>query len=100
MNSGNAMMDACRDGVGSASDSKPSSPTCLEMCDKSYGAKGKGALAACKKGCAMFPEACLRDGKIAPKDNSYDRQRGDRKWKPTPQRMPKQPRYRDPYRHW
>ena len=94
----NAQLDACREGVGNASDSKPSSPSCLSMCETSY--RGQGERGACKNGCAMFPEECLRDGKVAPKDKSYKRDRGDQKWKPTPQKMPKQRQYRDRYRYW
>jgi len=95
---GDALVDACRVGVGNASDSQPSSPACLSMCDTNY--SGKGERGACKKGCALFPDQCLRDGKIAPKEEAYDRDRGDQKWKPTPQRMPQPRRQRDRYRYW
>lgn len=98
LQSGAALLDACTDGVGNASDSKPSSPGCLKMCDQTYG--GKGERGACRKGCAMFPAECLRDGKVAPKEKGYDRNRGNEKWKPKPTIMPKQRGYRDRYRYW
>jgi hypothetical protein len=93
---GGTALDACKAGVSAASDSQPSSPGCLSMCDSTY--TGEGGRSACRKGCGMFPDACLRDGKVSPEEPGYGKTR--KAWKPPKQPRPAQRRYRNSYRYW
>jgi hypothetical protein len=96
LDSSQAVAEACRDGVHNAG-KKPSSPECLKLCDASYGAKGESLVTACKKGCSLFPDACLRDGSVAPEDPKMRRPRTERYT--APPARPSQ-RNQDRYRRW
>jgi hypothetical protein len=96
LDTGKEVAEACRDGV-QAAENKPSNPACLKMCESSHGPKGKAQKDACLKGCAMFPDNCLRGGKVAPDDPQMRRPRTERYTEPSP--APSQ-RNQNRYRYW
>ena len=63
------LLDACRTGVENAVKTGPASSACLETCDTSYPGEANALHQACTKGCSLFESACLRDGKIPPREN-------------------------------
>jgi len=73
------LLDACRTGVENAVKTGPASSACLEMCDTSYPGEASALHQACTEGCSLFESACLRDGKIPPREN---RGRTDNRPKP------------------
>jgi hypothetical protein len=96
LDQGEAVAKACRDGV-QAAEKRPSDPACLKLCESSFGPKGKAQKDACLAGCSMFPDTCLRDGKVAPEDPQMRRPRTERYSEPSP--APSQ-RNQDRYRPW
>lgn len=66
------LLGACQSGMRKALETGPSSTACVKGCKAGYPEPQKAAREACLRGCTLFPKACLRRGRLPPKEHRLE----------------------------